>query len=85
MLLAEIARSPTLQLFEDVLGSLSQYPASRPFLPDPASVALAWEQCRWIAEAVGDGDADTAAALCREHGDAMARYLRDQPEDLLGW
>ncbi|TFE30496.1 FadR family transcriptional regulator [Frankia sp. B2] len=85
VLLAEIARSPTLQLFEDVLGSLSRYPTSRPFLLDPDSVALAWEQCRWIAEAVRDGDADTAAMLCREHEDAMARYLRDQPDDRLGW
>ncbi len=85
ILLAELARSPTLQLFEDVLGSLSRYPTTQPLLLDPDSIALACEQWRQIAEAVRDGDADTGAALSREHGDARVRYIRDLPEDLLGW
>jgi DNA-binding GntR family transcriptional regulator len=71
-------------LFDGVPDAVRQRITIDTFL-EPADIAAARAHWRAIAEAVRDGDAARAAALCREAAEAAARYIAEQPEDLLGW
>jgi DNA-binding FadR family transcriptional regulator len=84
-LLAEIASSPTLRLFEEVLASLAFYPNGRPVLLEPEEIAQARDRWRRAATAVRDGDAVGASEICREYSERMVRRIEDEPEVLLGW
>lgn len=85
VLLSEIARSPTLQLFDQVLGAIAEYPMKQPFRLEPHEIARTREHWRMVAEAVRDGDAGRAVAVSEDMARALRAEMDSLAHDPLGW
>jgi DNA-binding FadR family transcriptional regulator len=85
VLLSELAGSPTLLLFEEVLAALADYRVERPFQLDPDGIARTRAWWRAVAEAVRDGDVERTVAAARVMAETVLSEVEALDRDPLGW
>lgn len=85
LLLSEVAGSPTLTLFEEVLAAIAAFPVARPFQLEPDDIARTRHRWRAVAEAVRDGDPRRAVEVSRAIAQEIQREVEALDRDPLGW